>query len=408
MMNLRYKPLLFTLFLCLFTFLSFPPSLPSFLRHYGQEMVKMLLNHQKFKMLLERSLSTSDLEDILTRMKKKGMENQKAERPSVKELVKKRIDGSKKPQATLSSSKRVKSSSDGCLLHRAQAQVTLPPVEEETELLQKLYNLLEAKGFQTRMEGVSLLQDLCKTSPQLISTNIVQIFEYFVLRISDSHKKVKQKALDVLAEITGVLKDALNPVIIDLVEGITKNLNSKDPRVRAAAVKALEESIAHLDKVSLLKEFSYHWNHLSGQALLDVTECITGMASPSRPRGLPREYLQAMPVNRQQSSSSKPGGAELVPPAQCPRQVYLAGFPGCCRAVQHLRWGQSSASGLSSHWGISEPSSRKGRGSKYPSWPLSWKLRDICHLFGKMVANAVSGDQFVLSSQNSCFSLGKL
>ncbi|XP_064252139.1 TOG array regulator of axonemal microtubules protein 2-like [Passer domesticus] len=245
-------------------------------RHYGQEMVKMLLNHQKFKMLLERSLSTHDLDDILTRIKKKGMENQKAERPSVKELVKKRNNGSKKPQATLSSSKRVKSTSDGCLLHRAQAQVTLPPAEEETELLQKLYNLLEAKGFQTRMEGVSLLQDLCKTSPQLISTNIVQIFDYFVLRISDSHKKVKQKALDVLAEITGVLKDALNSVIIGLVEGITKNLNSKDPRVHATAVKALEESIAHLDKVSLLKEFSYQWNQLSGQALLDVTECITG------------------------------------------------------------------------------------------------------------------------------------
>ncbi|XP_064253603.1 TOG array regulator of axonemal microtubules protein 2-like [Passer domesticus] len=232
-------------------------------RHYGQEMVKMLLNHQKFKMLLERSLSTSDLEDILTRMKKKGMENQKAEHPSVKELVKKRNDGSKKPQATLSSSKRVKSTSDGCLLHRAQAQVTLPPVEEETELLQKLYNLLEAKGFQTRMEGVSLLQDLCKTSPQLISTNIVQIFDYFVLRISDSHKKVKQKALDVLAEITGVLKDALNPVIIGLVEGITKNLNSKDPRVRAAAVKALEESIAHLGKAE-------PWHGLSSPVSLSL------------------------------------------------------------------------------------------------------------------------------------------
>ncbi|XP_077028843.1 TOG array regulator of axonemal microtubules protein 2-like [Agelaius phoeniceus] len=244
-------------------------------RHYGQEMVKMLLNHQQFKKLLEQSLSTCDLEDILTRIKKKGMANQKGEGPSVKEPVKERNSGSKKPQATLSSSKRVKSPSDGHLLHRAKAQVTSPPAVEETELLQKLYHLLEAKGFQTRMEGVELLQDLCKTSPQLISTNIVQIFDYFILRISDSHKKVKQRALDVLAEITGVLKDALNPVIIGLVEGITKNLNSKDPRVRGAAVKALEESIAHLDQVSLLKEFSYQWNHLSGQALLDVTECIT-------------------------------------------------------------------------------------------------------------------------------------
>ncbi|NXV70304.1 TGRM2 protein, partial [Molothrus ater] len=30
-------------------------------RHYGQEMVKMLLNHQQFKKLLEQSLSTRDL-----------------------------------------------------------------------------------------------------------------------------------------------------------------------------------------------------------------------------------------------------------------------------------------------------------------------------------------------------------
>ncbi|NXY38748.1 TGRM2 protein, partial [Pomatorhinus ruficollis] len=30
-------------------------------RHYGQEMVKMLLNHQKLKRLLEQSVSTCDL-----------------------------------------------------------------------------------------------------------------------------------------------------------------------------------------------------------------------------------------------------------------------------------------------------------------------------------------------------------
>ncbi|NWS83104.1 TGRM2 protein, partial [Toxostoma redivivum] len=146
---------------------------------------------------------------------------------------------------------------------------------DETETLQKLYNLLEAKGFETRMEGVALLLDLCKNSPNLIATNIVQIFDSFVLRIADSHKKVKQMALDMLAEIIPILKDALNLVIVPLVEGITKNLNSKVLRIHAAAVNALEASIAHLDKVSLMKEFSYQWSQLSGQALLDVTERIT-------------------------------------------------------------------------------------------------------------------------------------
>ncbi|XP_059696409.1 TOG array regulator of axonemal microtubules protein 2-like [Haemorhous mexicanus] len=246
-------------------------------RHYGQEMVKMLLNNQKFKKLLEQSLSTRDLEDILRRIRRKGMENQKGEPPSVKEPVKERNDGSKKPQATLPSSKCVKSTSDRCLLHRPKAQVTLPAAVEGRESLQKLYHLLEAKGFQARMEGVALLLDLAKTRPQLISSNIVQIFDYFVLRINDTHKKVKQKALEVLAEIIGLLEDALNPVMVRLVEGITKNLNSKDPGVHAAAVNALDKSVAHLDQVSLMKELSHQWSQLNGQALLEVTERITDL-----------------------------------------------------------------------------------------------------------------------------------
>ncbi|XP_056343964.1 TOG array regulator of axonemal microtubules protein 2-like isoform X2 [Oenanthe melanoleuca] len=244
-------------------------------RHYGQEMVKMLMNHQKCKRLLEQSVSTCDLEDILTRIKKKGKEEQKGERPSVKNPVRKRSNISKKPQATLPSSQRVKSTSYGRLLQRPKAQVMLPPAVDETEQLQKLSNLLEAKGCEARMEGVALLLDLCKNSPQLIATNIVQIFDSFVLRVAESNKKVKQKALNVLAEIIAILKDAMNPVIVLLVEGITKSLNSKDPRVHGAAVNALEESMAHLDKTSLMKEFSYQWNQLGGQALLDVTERIT-------------------------------------------------------------------------------------------------------------------------------------
>ncbi|KAF4795790.1 hypothetical protein TURU_090090 [Turdus rufiventris] len=142
---------------------------------------------------------------------------------------------------------RVKSTSDGRLLHRPKARVTLPPAVDETETLQKLYRLLEAKGFETRMEGVALLLDLCKNSPKLIANNIVQIFDYFALRISDTHKRVKQMALSVLAEMIVILEDAMNPVIVRLVEGITRNLNSKDPGVHATAVNALEESIDYLD-----------------------------------------------------------------------------------------------------------------------------------------------------------------
>ncbi|XP_064262058.1 TOG array regulator of axonemal microtubules protein 2-like [Passer domesticus] len=280
-------------------------------RHYGQEMVKMLLSNQKFKKLLEQSLSTHDLEDILKRIKKKeycpavkpcgagrslGMENNKAELPPVQEPVKKRNDGSQKPQATSPPSKRAKSATGGCRLHRARAQVTLPASVEERELLQKLYHLLEAKAFQTRIEGVALLLDLSKTRPQLISTNIVQMFDYFGLRICDTHKKVKQKALEALAEIIGLLQDAMNPLMIRLVEGITKNLNSKDPGVHAAAMTALDQSVVHLDEVSLMKELCHQWRRLSGQALLDVTERITVLVEWAHARSPEAVERYALPV----------------------------------------------------------------------------------------------------------------
>ena len=48
-----------------------------------------------------------------------------------------------------------------------------------------------------------------------------------------------------------MLGDALNPVLIRLVEAITNNLNSKHLGIYGAAVKALDASIIHLGKADL-------------------------------------------------------------------------------------------------------------------------------------------------------------
>uniref|UniRef100_A0A8D2MQ38 Uncharacterized protein n=1 Tax=Zonotrichia albicollis TaxID=44394 RepID=A0A8D2MQ38_ZONAL len=113
------------------------------------------------------------------------------------------------------------------------------PVEGR-ESLQKLYHLLEVKGFQTRMEGVALLLDLSKTSPQLISTNIVQVCRVssFFLSFCSFPKPAEVKLIQCVL--------ALHPGCLGLA-GIIKNLNSKDLGVRAAAVTALDQSVVHLD-----------------------------------------------------------------------------------------------------------------------------------------------------------------
>ncbi|NWR54308.1 TGRM2 protein, partial [Bucorvus abyssinicus] len=105
---------------------------------------------------------------------------------------------------------------------------------EETEQLNELSKLLTAKEFQTRMRGVVLLLDYCKSSPQLISTNIVQIFKVFVLRLQDCNKKVKEKALEVLALMIPVFGGALHPVLVSLAAAVTENLNSKHVEIYTA------------------------------------------------------------------------------------------------------------------------------------------------------------------------------
>ena len=43
------------------------------------------------------------------------------------------------------------------------------------ELLRELVRLLAAKEFQARMEGVGKLLGYCKTKPELVAANLVQV-----------------------------------------------------------------------------------------------------------------------------------------------------------------------------------------------------------------------------------------
>ncbi|KFU94897.1 Protein FAM179A, partial [Chaetura pelagica] len=84
------------------------------------------------------------------------------------------------------------------------------------------------------MKGLKLLLDHCKSSPQFISTNIVQVFDIFVLTLQDFHKNVNQRVLEVFALMIPMLRGALQPVMVSLVTAIIDNLNSKHLGIYAA------------------------------------------------------------------------------------------------------------------------------------------------------------------------------
>ncbi|XP_068269269.1 TOG array regulator of axonemal microtubules protein 2-like [Nyctibius grandis] len=264
-------------------------------RCYGRKMLNTLMSDKKFDRYLKQSVPSHDLEDVMATIKQKGLEDHKREPPSAKDPRKSRNDDLMMVLDNLPSDGR--SGSDVLALPHRRVRHTPLRTVEETEQLKKLYQLLTAKEFQTRMEGVVLLLDQCKSSPQLVSTNIVQIFDVFVLRLQDCNKKVNQQALEALALMTPLLKVTLHPVVVSLVEAVTENLNSKHLGIYAAAVKVLEASIAHLDNTLLLQVLAQRVCFLSGQALLDVTEYISVLVAsvyPQKPKAVKRYALPVL------------------------------------------------------------------------------------------------------------------
>ncbi|KAM6086727.1 TOG array regulator of axonemal microtubules protein 2 [Theristicus caerulescens] len=264
-------------------------------RCYGRKMLNLLMSHPKFDRYLKQSGPSHDLEDIMATIKQKGTEDRKREPPSAKHPKKYRNRGLTMPQDNLPSDGG--SGSDVLILPHQKVRHTSVRTMEEIEQLQELYRLLTAKEFQKRKEGVVLLLDHCKNRPQFISTNIVQIFDIFVLRLQDCNKKVNQQALEALALMTPMLRGALHPVLVSLVSAVTDNLNSKHLGIYAAAWKVLEACITYLDNALLLQALAQRVRFLSGQALLDVTERLSVLVAsvyPWKPQAVKRYALPAL------------------------------------------------------------------------------------------------------------------
>ncbi|KAM6280966.1 TOG array regulator of axonemal microtubules protein 2-like [Porphyrio hochstetteri] len=266
-------------------------------RYYGRQMLNILMSHEKFDKYLKQSGPSHDLNQVMETIKKKGVEDHKCEAPSAKVHKKPRKSSSTMPQDKLPSDGGLRSGSDRRLLpRRAACHVSLRTVEE-TDQLQELYRLLSDKDFELRLEGLGLLLEYCKSSPQLLSNNIVQIFDIFGLRLRDYNKKVTQQALEVLALMVPMLRVALHPVLVSLVLAVTENLNSKQSGIYAAATKVLEACIAHLDNTLMLQALAQRVSSLSGQALLDVTAHISELVTsvyPWKPQAAKRYGLPTL------------------------------------------------------------------------------------------------------------------
>ncbi|XP_077885587.1 TOG array regulator of axonemal microtubules protein 2 isoform X4 [Ictidomys tridecemlineatus] len=208
-------------------------------RFYGRKMVNILMANSKFDAFLKQSLPSHDLRKVMAAIKQRGTEDNH-ELPSAK---------GRKVLRSLVAYENGLPTEDG-LGSNGPRRVGLRSSAwgggEAEEQLRELLRLLEAKEYQSRMDGVGRLLEHCKTKPELITANLVQVFDAFTPRLQDSNKKVNQWALESLAKMIPLLKHSVHPMLLSLITATADNLNSKNSGICTAAAAVLDAMMESL------------------------------------------------------------------------------------------------------------------------------------------------------------------
>ncbi|XP_055478635.1 TOG array regulator of axonemal microtubules protein 2 isoform X2 [Psammomys obesus] len=285
-------------------------------RFYGRKMVNILMTNAKFDAFLKQSLPSHDLRKVMAAIKQRGIQDNH-EVPSAK--------GRKVLKSLVVRENRLPSQEGlgsngprpmGLLRSSMRGGV------EMAEQLRELIRLLEAKEFQARMDGVGKLLEYCKTKPELIAANLVQVFDAFTPRLQDSNKKVNQWALESLAQMLPALKESIHPMLLSLIIATADNLNSKNTGISTAASAVLDAMMDSLDHLCLLQAFAGRVRFLSGPAVLDVTDRLSLLVVsvyPRKPQAVERHILPVLWyfLNRMIGNGVLPGRGGSVRTVVC-------------------------------------------------------------------------------------------
>ncbi|XP_057599038.1 TOG array regulator of axonemal microtubules protein 2 isoform X1 [Hippopotamus amphibius kiboko] len=284
-------------------------------RFYGRKMVNILMANTKFDAFLRQSLPSHDLQKVMTAIKQRGIEDGD-ELPSAK---------GRKVSRSLVVCENGLPSEDGLSSNGPRLVGLRSSTRDGLEMvgqLRELTRLLEAKEYQSRIEGVGRLLEHCKAKPELVAANLVQVFDAFTPRLQDSNKKVNQWALEALAKMIPLLRERLQPTLLSIITAVADNLNSRNAGIYAAAATTLDAMVESLDNLGLLQAFAGRVRFLSGRAVLDITERLSVLVAsvyPRKPQAVERHVLPTLWyfLNNMMGNGVLPGHGRNVRTAVC-------------------------------------------------------------------------------------------
>ncbi|XP_027785579.2 TOG array regulator of axonemal microtubules protein 1 isoform X1 [Marmota flaviventris] len=245
-------------------------------RYYGRKMLFLLMYHPNFEKMLEKYVPSKDLpyiKESVKNLRQKGLGEIPLDTPSAK--GRRSHTGSVGNARSSSVSRDSFSSAEREITEvREVARKSIPRNSlESAEYVKVITNLLNAKDFRDRINGIKQLLSDAENNQELVVGNIVKIFDAFKSRLHDSNSKVNLVALETMHKMIPLLRDNLSPIINMLIPAIVdNNLNSKNPGIYTAATNVVQALSQHVDNYLLLQPFCTKAQFLNGKAKQDMTE----------------------------------------------------------------------------------------------------------------------------------------
>ncbi|RMZ95708.1 hypothetical protein BpHYR1_050751 [Brachionus plicatilis] len=231
---------------------------PVDIRWYGRKIFHILMSHDEFDRLLVKYLNEKtrkNIKEILDTVRVKGP----GEVPTESARNSRKVARVGSDLITRSAGSNTNMDRAGTVYgiseprplgSRPNYPPPLPPSlridQQSQEYVKSLCAQMRNADFRERMDAIEKFQVLCEQEPEMAIANLVQIFDKFNLCLTESNSKVNYKALNTMYLITPLLRDDLNPVLVNVIPLIAHNLASKNSEIQDMASNILDALVEYL------------------------------------------------------------------------------------------------------------------------------------------------------------------
>ncbi|GFR83234.1 protein FAM179B-like [Elysia marginata] len=278
-------------------------------RYYGRKILYILMSHQDFDKMLTKYLPANTLrniQDIVDNLKQKGL----GERPSELSSARSRRSGQgSRSNSSIRGGSASSSADSGFQQPRRRALMRTD--EARMGEVKAMTDLMFANNWQERYEGLTSFLAMCETNPQLVSSQIIKIFDKFLPRLQDSNSKVNLYALKVMLQVTPMLRDSMSSVISMTVGAVAPNLSSKNKEIYTTAAEILEAFIENLELTMLIQPFANQAINATARSKADMVLRVAYLVEKVYPRKQKPIVLHVLPLLWHLMGSMNASGAAI-------------------------------------------------------------------------------------------------